>query len=64
MFELCTFQKPFIAEHMDELKEKILKDKYRDPSEFNLTIPKELNDIIRKILRKNPLLRPTIKEIL
>jgi len=61
LYELCTFQKPFVATSMEELKEKVIKDK---PQVNEIKIGKEFGDLIGKLLRKNPIHRPSIKEII
>ncbi|CDW91817.1 protein kinase [Stylonychia lemnae] len=63
LYEMCTFLKPFQANTEDELREKVLKEKYKDTPE-ELIVSKELREIIKKLLRKNPIHRPTIKDIL
>lgn len=61
LYELCTFKKPFLADNIEDLKEKILKEK---PMTHDLPIAKDLNDLISKLLRKNPIHRPSIKEVM
>jgi serine/threonine protein kinase len=46
---------------MDELKDKVIKEK---PSKPVVNVAKELMDIVSKLLRKNPIHRPSIKELL
>lgn len=31
LYELSTFQKPFLAADVDDLKEKVLREKFREP---------------------------------
>lgn len=60
LYELCTLKKPYIADNMEALKEKVLKDNLSNPE---VPVSRELLEIIKKLLRKNPLQRPSIKEI-
>lgn len=61
LYELCTFKKPFLADNVDDLKDKVLKDKIQLPEHH---VPKDILGIITKLLRKNPIHRPSIKELL
>eukprot|EP00347_Sterkiella_histriomuscorum_P008689 403344133 len=63
LHELCTYQKPFNAEDLDELREKVLNQKYREIPERS-NVPKQLQEIIKKLLRKSPSHRPSVKELL
>jgi len=62
LYELCTFNKPFMAGSLDELKQKVTKQRATPlpPGSVN----KELADLIGKLLRKQPSKRPSIVEIL
>ena len=51
LYELTTLQKPFVAENMEMLKEKVLRGKIAKPES---PIPKEIQEVILKILKKNP----------
>lgn len=52
LYELCTLNKPFLATSIEELKNKVLKEK---PNAIPINkVSKDLTDLINKLLRKNP----------
>ena len=61
LYELTAQKYPFFACEMDELEQKILKEKYQAiPNK----VSKEFSVIIEKCLKKNPLNRPSIEDII
>lgn len=60
LYELCALKFPYDANDMDELENKVLKEKYSIP----ITVNKEFKSIIQKCLQKKPEQRPTIEEII
>ena len=63
LYELCTKQKPFIAENMDSLHAVIMNGAPRDMDRV-LKISRDLHDIVLQLLRKNLDSRPSIIELL
>jgi NIMA (never in mitosis gene a)-related kinase len=61
LYEICTHKCPYQANTMDELKEKVLKDKY---APIPMTVHKQLSEIIQKCLHKKPENRISIEEII
>ena len=62
LYELCTLQKPYQANNVDELKAKVLNEKPLTPPPN--TVTKDMWEIISKLLRKNPKSRFSINEVL
>jgi NIMA (never in mitosis gene a)-related kinase 1/4/5 len=62
LYELCTLQKPYQANNVEELKAKVLNEKPLTPPPN--TVTKEMWEIISKLLRKNPKNRFSITEVL
>jgi serine/threonine protein kinase len=60
LYELCALKFPFDANDMEELENKVLKEKYSIP----ITVNKEFKTIIQKCLQKKPEQRPSIEEII
>ena len=62
LYELITFQKPYLASNVDELKQKVLHEK---PNlAFSPSTNKDLIDLVNRMLRKDADKRPSIDEIL
>ena len=43
LYEMCTLEKPFMAENEDKLKLKVFKEKFKNPE---VQVPKDLMEII------------------
>ena len=54
LYEMLTGAKPFTDEDTRAVTAKIMKDDYRSPRRVNKDIPRRLQCIIRKCLRKKP----------
>lgn len=54
LYEMVTLENPFAVEAEAEILERVRKAKYRSPSLLNRKLPKSLDKIIRKALRKKP----------
>ncbi|CAF0709863.1 unnamed protein product [Brachionus calyciflorus] len=61
LYELATYQRPFVGDKIFEIFNSILNDEC--PSIVNL-YSKDLNKILKKILNKSPSLRPGADELL
>jgi serine/threonine protein kinase len=61
LYEICTHRCPYLANNIEELQEKVLKDKY---SPIPMTVNKQLAEIIQKCLQKKPENRISIEEII
>src|SRR5215813_9675508 len=53
-YEMTTSHLPFEANTIGELCQKITKSSYTPPSVMNQGVPKEVQNIIQKCLKKNP----------
>jgi len=53
-YEMTTSRLPFEANTIGELCQKITKASYTPPSVMNQSVPKEIQNIIHKCLKKNP----------
>jgi len=58
LYELCTLQKPFQATSVEQLREKVLKEKPLVPQ--IKSIAKEQLEIVAKLLKKNPIYRLSV----
>ena len=54
LYEMTTSHLPFEANTIGELCQKITKASYTPPSVMNQNVPKEVQNIIQKCLKKNP----------
>ncbi|MBQ7567471.1 serine/threonine protein kinase, partial [bacterium] len=63
-YELLTGRLPYSSHELGALMEEILHQDPIPPSAFNSVIPSDIDQIIVKMLRKEPFDRPTIEEIL
>jgi serine/threonine protein kinase len=54
LYEMFTGAKPFTDEETRAVSAKILKDKFRAPRRVNSDIPRSLQRVIKKCLRKKP----------
>ena len=61
LYEMCSFNKPFIDENEENLKEKIINSKY---TSLGNKYSKELNGLIDEMLRIKPDERISIKDII
>jgi len=61
LYELCTHKYPYNAITIEELQEKVLKEKYNP---IPMTVSKSLSEIIQKCLIKKPESRISIDEII
>jgi len=61
LYELCTFQHPFIGDKVLEVFDAIVKEE--PPSIINL-YSTDLNKIVKKTLKKNPSDRPSAADLL
>mmetsp|Transcript_9222 Transcript_9222/g.30430 ORF Transcript_9222/g.30430 Transcript_9222/m.30430 type:complete len:490 (-) Transcript_9222:179-1648(-) len=61
LYEMCTFNVPFEARSMDELRYKVLRGKYNPiPSCYS----SDLQQMVRALLNPEPNLRPTLETLL
>jgi hypothetical protein len=63
LYELATGRHPFAADSAPETMSAILSETPPDPSRLNPEIPSNFDGLIRRMLHKDPLLRPTAAEI-
>jgi len=63
LYELATGRHPFAAESAVETMSAIISAAPPDPSRLNPEIPPSFDSLIRRMLHKDPLLRPTACEI-
>ena len=61
LYEMCMLNKPFKANNEDELKKKVIKEKYKP---IDTKYSKELVNMINMLLVKNPEKRPSIDDII
>lgn len=61
LYEMCTLKKPFDANSATELLTKVMK---HDLAPLPTSFSKELRDLVKEMLLKDPSLRPTAEEIL
>ena len=54
LYEIFTGTKPFLDEETRSVSAKILKDKFLSPRRLNKYVPRRVQRIIRKCLRKKP----------
>jgi serine/threonine protein kinase len=60
LFELLTTGRPYVAQNMQTLKEKVLSGTFSIPS----TITGEMQDFVRLILDQDPVKRPSAQQLL
>ena len=63
-YEMVTGKKPFPGEVPTELMKKILETDPVPPSNLQVHLPVELNNLIMKMLQKNKELRPHVEVVL
>ena len=61
LFELCTLRQPFQADNLLGLVFKFVQD---EPDPIPSQYSPELQDLVRKLMTKNPANRPSTAEIL
>lgn len=61
LYELCTLKKPFDSNCINGLIIKIIS---KNPEPIPNCYSKSLKELVKKLLRKNPVKRPSIQEIL
>jgi len=61
-FEMVTGKKPFFQESPTELMKQILNQPAPDPNQYRTDLPVELNDLIKKMLKKEGKQRPEITD--
>ena len=61
LYEMCMLNKPFKANSEEELKKKVIKEKYKP---IDTKYSKELVNMVNMLLVKNPEKRPSIDEII
>ena len=61
LYELCTFKYPYMANNVEELQAKVMKEKY---TPIPVTVKQCFSEIIQKCLQKKPENRPTIDELI
>jgi len=54
LYEMFTGTKPFLDEETRSVSAKILKDRFRTPRSLNTRVPRRVQRIIKKCLRKKP----------
>ncbi len=62
--EMLTGQKPFGGDTEDNVISQILNNEPLQPSRFRSDIPKKLNQLIKKMISKNPQERPSAEVVL
>jgi serine/threonine protein kinase len=60
LFELLTSGRPYVAQNMQTLKEKVLGGNFTIPS----TLSSEMHDFVKMILQQDPATRPSAQELL
>lgn len=61
LYEMCALHFPFPAENIEELEQKILNQPFEKiPQSISL----DIKELIKKMLNKTPIKRPTIEEII
>mgnify|MGYP002823755478 CR=1 FL=1 len=63
LYELCTLKHAFVADNLLGLVFKIVQEKH-EPVSKNARYSKELSDLIDRLLEKDPVKRPSVREIL
>ncbi len=53
-FQLLTGTVPFFSRTLDELREETLQCKYLSPYEFHPEVPTSINEIVKRMTRRNP----------
>ena len=61
LYEMCMLNKPFKANSEEELKKKVIKEKYKP---IDTKYSKELVNMVNMLLIKNPEKRPSIDDII
>lgn len=54
LYELLTGEKPFVGDTLPIIMNKVLKVEPLPPSDLNILLPKELDEVIMKAMSKNP----------
>ncbi len=54
LYELMTNEKPFVGDTLNVIMHKVLRTQPLPPSDLNIRIPKEVDEVIFKALSKNP----------
>ncbi|HEX5054690.1 MAG TPA: bifunctional serine/threonine-protein kinase/formylglycine-generating enzyme family protein [Planctomycetota bacterium] len=57
LYELLTLQKPFAADTISEIRERIERQEPKPPSRLNRTVPRDLDSIVLHALEKAPAAR-------
>src|SRR5918999_4705241 len=60
IYELLTGRRPFVGDNLDELIAKILKFEPLPPSELRSELPKALDALVLRALKKDPAQRYAI----
>jgi len=61
LYELCCFHYPFPASNIEELEHKIINERMQKVS---INVNSEFQEMINKMLRKDPKKRPCIEELI
>lgn len=61
LHELINLAPPFLGDNLEDLKQKILND---DPPEIPPTYDYSISQLYKKMMSKNPNLRPSCEDIL
>ena len=61
LYEICCFKYPFPATEIKELERKVLEDPIQKIPNH---VTSDLSGLIKKLLRKDPLKRPCIEEVI
>jgi len=54
LYELITGEKPFVGDTLNVIMHKVLRTQPLPPSDLNIRISKDIDDVIMKALNKNP----------